>query len=191
MYASTNSIHVSARFFDIGLFVSSPKRPRSSVVSRKPMRLTTMTASSQSCSWSGAIIHRPAHLHPSCAVIKKPMDLGTVLKKVKAGSYKTKTQFSDDLELIWSNCLLYNSYLVSRFSQSFIDHLCLRPITGPSTSSSCRVTPHQSQQLAEICQRAMSDSTRSVEERQTRTSTSIFKLFQQTESQRLIRNLPR
>lgn len=42
-------------------------------------------------------------------IIKKPMDLGTVLKKVKSGAYKTKSAFNDDLELIWSNCFLYNS----------------------------------------------------------------------------------
>ncbi|KAA1083756.1 Transcriptional activator spt7 [Puccinia graminis f. sp. tritici] len=41
-------------------------------------------------------------------VIKKPMDLGTVLKKVKGGVYKTKSAFNDDLELIWTNCFTYN-----------------------------------------------------------------------------------
>ncbi|WAQ87486.1 hypothetical protein PtA15_8A390 [Puccinia triticina] len=41
-------------------------------------------------------------------VIKKPMDLGTVLKRVKAGVYKTKSAFNDDLELIWTNCFTYN-----------------------------------------------------------------------------------
>ncbi|KAG0151063.1 hypothetical protein CROQUDRAFT_668155 [Cronartium quercuum f. sp. fusiforme G11] len=43
-------------------------------------------------------------------IIKKPMDLGTVLKKVKSGHYKTKSQFIEDVELIWSNCFLYNSF---------------------------------------------------------------------------------
>ena len=43
------------------------------------------------------------------AVIKKPMDLGTVLKKVKGQQYKDKRSFAEDLELIWSNCLEYNS----------------------------------------------------------------------------------
>ncbi|MBW0470903.1 hypothetical protein O181_010618 [Austropuccinia psidii MF-1] len=42
-------------------------------------------------------------------IIKKPMDLGTVLKKVKSGVYKTKASFNDDLELIWTNCFTYNS----------------------------------------------------------------------------------
>jgi len=41
-------------------------------------------------------------------VIKRPMDLGTVLKKVKGGVYKTKSAFNDDLELIWTNCFTYN-----------------------------------------------------------------------------------
>ncbi|GAA5980167.1 hypothetical protein JCM10908_001558 [Rhodotorula pacifica] len=43
-------------------------------------------------------------------VIKHPMDLATLLKKVKQQSYRTKKAFADDLDLIWSNCLLYNSH---------------------------------------------------------------------------------
>lgn len=43
-------------------------------------------------------------------IIKKPMDLGAVLKKVKSGQYKAKGQFIEDLELIWSNCFTYNSF---------------------------------------------------------------------------------
>ncbi|PWY99938.1 Bromodomain-domain-containing protein [Testicularia cyperi] len=42
-------------------------------------------------------------------VIKHPMDLGTMQKKVKSGQYKSKKQFAHDLDLIWDNCLLYNS----------------------------------------------------------------------------------
>ncbi|KAI8601118.1 hypothetical protein EDD21DRAFT_115910 [Dissophora ornata] len=41
-------------------------------------------------------------------VIKHPMDLGTVLKKLKSFAYQSKTQFANDLFLIYSNCLLYN-----------------------------------------------------------------------------------
>ncbi|GAA5842039.1 hypothetical protein JCM3766R1_005730 [Sporobolomyces carnicolor] len=43
-------------------------------------------------------------------VIKRPMDLATLLKKVRQQSYRTKKAFSEDLDLIWSNCLLYNSH---------------------------------------------------------------------------------
>ncbi|KDN47146.1 hypothetical protein K437DRAFT_294137 [Tilletiaria anomala UBC 951] len=42
-------------------------------------------------------------------VIKHPMDLGTMQKKIKVGGYKNKRQFAHDLDLIWDNCLVYNS----------------------------------------------------------------------------------
>ncbi|AMD18712.1 HBL190Cp [Eremothecium sinecaudum] len=42
-------------------------------------------------------------------IIKKPMDLNTVLKKLKTFQYKSKQQFADDIMLIWKNCLTYNS----------------------------------------------------------------------------------
>ncbi|KAL8283696.1 hypothetical protein RQP46_005491 [Phenoliferia psychrophenolica] len=43
-------------------------------------------------------------------VIKKPMDLATLQKRVKSQMYRSKKAFADDLDLIWSNCLLYNSH---------------------------------------------------------------------------------
>ncbi|KAI9268278.1 hypothetical protein BDA99DRAFT_603761 [Phascolomyces articulosus] len=49
-------------------------------------------------------------------VIKRPMDLGTVTKKMKALQYKSKKEFSDDLYLIYENCLLYNTNPVSRIN---------------------------------------------------------------------------
>ena len=42
-------------------------------------------------------------------IIKKSMDLNTVLKKLKTFQYKTKQEFVDDVMLIWKNCLTYNS----------------------------------------------------------------------------------
>lgn len=42
-------------------------------------------------------------------IIKHPMDLNTVLKKLKTLQYQNKKQFVDDLMLIWQNCLTYNS----------------------------------------------------------------------------------
>lgn len=42
-------------------------------------------------------------------VIKNPMDLGTMMRNVKSGRYKSKAQFTRDLDLIWDNCLTYNS----------------------------------------------------------------------------------
>ncbi|KAK7408286.1 Transcriptional activator spt7 [Neonectria punicea] len=40
--------------------------------------------------------------------IKNPMDLGSMTKKLKSLSYKSKADFVVDLNLIWDNCLKYN-----------------------------------------------------------------------------------
>ncbi|KAF8210067.1 hypothetical protein K438DRAFT_1959354 [Mycena galopus ATCC 62051] len=42
-------------------------------------------------------------------VITNPMDLQNMLKKVKNKQYKSKREFKDDLDLIWSNCFTYNA----------------------------------------------------------------------------------
>ncbi|KAF8901913.1 hypothetical protein CPB84DRAFT_1777006 [Gymnopilus junonius] len=42
-------------------------------------------------------------------VIQHPMDFQTMLRKVKSKQYKSKREFKDDLDLIWSNCLTYNA----------------------------------------------------------------------------------
>jgi transcriptional activator SPT7 len=42
-------------------------------------------------------------------IIKHPMDLNTVMKKLKGLQYNSKKDFVDDLMLIWSNCLTYNT----------------------------------------------------------------------------------
>lgn len=42
-------------------------------------------------------------------VIKKPMDLGLVKKKLNDGTYKTIHDAADDIRLIWKNCMAYNA----------------------------------------------------------------------------------
>jgi len=55
----------------------------------------------------------------SCTVITHPMDLQTMGRKVKSKAYLTKKAFADDLNLIWDNCLTYNSDPVRRFMTSW------------------------------------------------------------------------
>lgn len=45
------------------------------------------------------------------SVIKQPMDLGTMTKKLKQLQYKSKAEFVTDLNLIWDNCIRYNASL--------------------------------------------------------------------------------
>jgi transcriptional activator SPT7 len=42
-------------------------------------------------------------------VIKQPMDLGTMTKKLKQLAYRSKAEFIEDLARIWQNCLEFNS----------------------------------------------------------------------------------
>ena len=42
-------------------------------------------------------------------VIKNPMDLSTISKKIKAKLYQNKKSFANDLNQIWTNCLIYNT----------------------------------------------------------------------------------
>ncbi|KAJ3368610.1 Transcriptional activator spt7 [Kappamyces sp. JEL0680] len=42
-------------------------------------------------------------------IIKNPMDLSTVARKVKSFQYPGKEEFAKDLELIWENCFIYNT----------------------------------------------------------------------------------
>ena len=42
-------------------------------------------------------------------VIKNPMDLGTMTRKLKAFQYKSKEEFMNDLDLIYTNCFTYNT----------------------------------------------------------------------------------
>jgi len=42
-------------------------------------------------------------------VIKHPMDIGTMLKKLKGLQYHSKKEFCSDLDLIWNNCFRYNA----------------------------------------------------------------------------------
>lgn len=47
-------------------------------------------------------------LHDYHDIIKKPMDLGTVKKKMDEREYKSAAEFCDDVRLIFTNCYKYN-----------------------------------------------------------------------------------
>lgn len=43
-------------------------------------------------------------------IIQRPMDLGTMQRNMKTGTYfKSKSHFLEELNLIWDNCLTYNT----------------------------------------------------------------------------------
>ena len=75
-------------------------------------------------------------------VISTPMDFQTMLKRVKARTYKSKREFKDDLDLIWSNCLTYNAAPVRHFHHACrVDYSRFHvELVGPS-SATMRETP--------------------------------------------------
>jgi len=59
------------------------------------------------------IFHKPVdtvklHLPDYYTVVKNPMDLGTVKKKLSYNVYKDAQEFIDDVELVFYNCRTYN-----------------------------------------------------------------------------------
>jgi Bromodomain/Bromodomain extra-terminal - transcription regulation len=42
-------------------------------------------------------------------IIKKPMDLGLILKKLEQKQYRTLYECADDVRLVWTNCMTYNA----------------------------------------------------------------------------------
>jgi hypothetical protein len=86
-----------------------------------------------------------------CDVVKIPMDLGTVRKKLKNGSYPTSSECIADVERIWENCRLYNdpaSDIVKTVNSlsSFFDHQVrgLGKVVGGGGRTSHRVSSSSS-----------------------------------------------
>jgi len=42
-------------------------------------------------------------------VVKNPMDLGTIKGKLEKKAYESATDFVQDVNLVWANCMLYNA----------------------------------------------------------------------------------
>jgi transcriptional activator SPT7 len=62
-------------------------------------------------------------------IIRRPMDLGTVQRNLKTGTYfRSKAHFMEEVDLIWDNCLRYNTDPVWRFDVQLIKNHPLRPL---------------------------------------------------------------
>lgn len=96
-------------------YIGSIKAPKKKAEEKKASvmfqdRLTKLVSAFMSVPFSNAF-HRPVSLKkfPNyTAVIKTPIDLGTIKAKAKDGMYSRYTEFLGDLELMRENCRLYN-----------------------------------------------------------------------------------
>ena len=74
-------------------------------------------------------------------IIKRPMDLGTILKRLESGAYTAVLDVISDIELVWSNAMTYNqdeSYIYQTAAELKVCHclVCQRPPTGLHYDSS-------------------------------------------------------
>jgi hypothetical protein len=53
--------------------------------------------------------------------VEKPMDLGTIKRRLERGQYKTAHECAEDCRLVWANCQAYN---VSNSKDIVSDLLC-------------------------------------------------------------------
>ena len=79
-----------------------------------------------------------------------------MLKKVKAKQYKSKREFKDDLDLIWSNCFTYNATEVGLsipvpffryISLSILYFHSLSSLTGSPPSTMCDTLKEQGRRI--------------------------------------------
>lgn len=66
-----------------------------------------------------------------CNVILRPMDLGTMHKKLRNREYASKQEFAADLQLIHDNCLTYNT------EEVFTPCVCYLIVIGESVEEEC------------------------------------------------------
>lgn len=51
---------------------------------------------------------RQLELYDYPEIVKEPMDLGTIKRRIERGHYETAAQCADDIRLVWRNCMEYN-----------------------------------------------------------------------------------
>ena len=67
-------------------------------------------------------------------IIEHPMDLGTMQRNLKTGTYfENKAHFLKELNLIWDNCLTYNTDLVTYPTPENLRLIVESPITATGT----------------------------------------------------------
>ena len=70
--------------------------------------LNSMMKSSKAAMFLHPVDPIALNLPDYLSIIKKPMDLYTINSKLTSGEYDSNDSFFEDLDLVWSNCLLYN-----------------------------------------------------------------------------------
>ena len=70
--------------------------------------VTGLLSRRESAIFREPVDHKALGLTDYPEIVKQPRDLGTIKKKLEAGTYKDVDTVVKDIRLVWSNCMLYN-----------------------------------------------------------------------------------
>ncbi|KAK9460836.1 uncharacterized protein V1516DRAFT_677792 [Lipomyces oligophaga] len=103
-------------------------------------------------------------------VIKNPMDLSTVMKKLKLFQYRSKQEFVDDLMLIWNNCFEFNTdpnhYLRKHALAMKKKTLSLMPLIPDITIRTKAEIEHEALQAEKAAAEAAAEAVAAADERE-------------------------
>ena len=98
-------------------------------------------------------------------VIKQPMDLGTIRKKLDTGMYTRPEQFESDVRLVFSNCYTYNppesdvTKMARELESIFEQKMAQKPAPKPAHVQTHSSTPAQSSATVSVSGSAASSMT--------------------------------
>jgi hypothetical protein len=95
MYATAMSRFTLHDFFIHGKFKSQIIYPLRIILQTEPFR--------EPVDWKGL------GLYDYPQIVKKPMDLGHIKRKIEKEQYSSLHEAADDVRLVWSNCKTYNA----------------------------------------------------------------------------------
>ncbi|XP_042465011.1 transcription factor GTE7-like isoform X1 [Zingiber officinale] len=112
---SHRDLRLQARSAELGKLLSSTMKKCGQILSK-------LMKNKQSGWFNSPVDVDGMGLHDYFQIIKMPMDLGTVKKKLNKGLYPSPAEFAADIRLTFNNALLYNppGHVVHKFAEQFL-----------------------------------------------------------------------
>uniref|UniRef100_A0A7S2PE54 Bromo domain-containing protein n=1 Tax=Leptocylindrus danicus TaxID=163516 RepID=A0A7S2PE54_9STRA len=87
---------------------SSSNNSKQEALRKMSKLVSSMMTKSDTAPFREPVNWRELELWDYPKIIKRPMDLGTVKRKLESTQYETANECAEDIRLIWSNCMTYN-----------------------------------------------------------------------------------
>lgn len=87
---------------------SSSNNSKQEALRKMSKLVSSMLTKSDTAPFREPVNWRELELWDYPKIIKRPMDLGTVKRKLESTQYEIANECAEDIRLIWSNCMTYN-----------------------------------------------------------------------------------